>query len=204
MQALYTVVVFVFVIGVLATVGLRALRGHAARAAQGSVPRPAHGKRHREPASSTNGSLDSRADEAAHRARDHELLARGDHEHAAGAPARRSSQSGRRAGCASGSSSTPRNPSRPQIRSRTSGEPSPMPAGEDERVEAAERDRHRADRGRDAVGEDVERERGRRRRRGLELAHVAASRPTSAEQARLVLERVVELVDATSPRSRSR
>jgi hypothetical protein len=47
------------------------------------------------------------------------------------------------------------------------------PGGDDERVQPVERRRHRAHGRSDAVGEDIEREPGRRVAGGLELAHVA-------------------------------
>ena len=73
-------------------------------------------------------------------------------------------------------------------------------AGEDERVEPAERDRHRGDRRRDAV---ARRPRARAARRAPRDASSSSTlrRAAEAEQAGLVLERVLELVRRRSRRA---
>jgi hypothetical protein len=94
-------------------------------------------------------------------ARDLEVLARGDHERARrGAPAAPISASAVARALASASSSTPRKPE-PRRRPRADlRRVLAHPAGEHERVEAAEGGRHRGDAGAQAVDVDVDRQPG--------------------------------------------
>ena len=72
--------------------------------------------------------------------------------------------------------------------------------GEDERVEALRGHRHRRHGGRDSVRVDAQRELGVAAAEALELVDVAGA-AREAEQARLVLEHPVELVDGQAPRA---